>query len=68
LLQSYNFIFGCNGAGEKLPLVLGFRSQKVEAGKPVVIKYRKGYDAEHVASECWFRQGPTDYRCHGSSA
>ena len=50
MLQSYNFIFGCNGAGEKLPLVLGFRSQKVEAGKPVVIKYRK-YNSLFVGSQ-----------------
>jgi hypothetical protein len=41
LPQSYNFIFACNGAGSMMPILVGFRSNKVQAGKKQIFPLKK---------------------------
>ena len=41
LPQSYNFIFACNGAGSMMPILVGFRSNKVQAGKMQIFPLKK---------------------------
>lgn len=38
LPQSFNFIFGCTGAGGKLPVLIGFRNSKLEQDKLHIVK------------------------------
>jgi hypothetical protein len=39
--QSYNFIFGCNAAGDKLPVLIGFRNKNIAIGKMKIVECRR---------------------------